>query len=261
MNNAARIWPLIDEARRALQHGTGAGIKVAVLDSGVEFGHQFLEGASAADDLALDFEGNRLRVGEGGGRDTYGHGTAIAGIVHRIAPEAQIGSFRVFGQDLRSRTMIIRAAALLAIERGYDIINCSFGCGREDHVMFYKDWIDQAYLQERHIVAACNNKDFARREWPGHFPTVITVNFQRCSTPEEIHFRRGRLAEFSASGEDVVVAWLGGTIKKVTGSSFAVPHVTGLLARLLSKSPGLSALQAKALLASLAQTDEPTSAQ
>lgn len=261
MNNAVRIWPLIDEARRALQHGTGAGIKVAVLDSGVEFGHPFLEGARVADDLAIDLDGNRLQVAAGGGRDTFGHGTAIAGIVHRMAPEAQIGSFRVFGQDLRSRTMIIRAAALLAIERGYHIINCSFGCGREDHVMFYKDWIDQAYVQERHIVAACNNQSFARREWPGHFPTVITVNFQRCSTPEEFHFQSGCLAEFSANGEGIVVAWLGGTIKKVTGSSFAVPHVTGLLARLLSKSPQLSSLQAKALLASLAQTDKPTSSQ
>lgn len=255
MSNVARIWPLIDDARHSLQRGTGSGIKIAVLDSGVEIGHPFLEGMSLAEDVAIELDGNRLRVVAGEGRDTFGHGTAIAGIIHRVAPEAQIGSFRVLGQDLRSRSMLIRAAALLAIERGYHIINCSFGCSREDHVLLYKDWIDAAYLQDRHIVAACNNHDFSRREWPGHFPTVITVNSQRCTNPEEFHYHRGNLSEFSASGEDVVVAWLGGTIKKVTGSSFAVPHVAGLLARLISELPDLSSLQAKALLASLAHRE------
>jgi subtilisin len=255
MSNVARIWPLIDDARRSLQHGTGGGIKIAVLDSGVETGHPFLEGVKLVDDLVIELEGNKLRSAAGGGRDAFGHGTAIAGIIHRMAPEAQIGSFRVLGQDLRSRSMIIRAAALLAIDRGYHIINCSFGCSREDHVLYYKDWIDAAYLQDRHIVAACNNQDFSRREWPGHFPTAITVNFRRSSDPEEFFYRRGQLSEFSASGENIVVAWLGGTIKKVTGSSFAVPHIAGLLARLISGMPGLSSLQAKALLASLAHNE------
>src|SRR5690349_14345191 len=140
MSNLERIWPLIDDARRSLQHGTGSGIKVAVLDSGVETGHPFLEGMKLADDWAIELVDNRLQVLAGDGQDTFGHGTAIAGIIHRVAPEAQIGSFRVLGQNLRSRSMIIRAAALLAIERGYHIINCSFGCSREDHVLYYKDW-------------------------------------------------------------------------------------------------------------------------
>jgi subtilisin family serine protease len=256
MSDAAPIWPSLEEARGWLQHGTGRGIKVAVLDSGVESSHPSLAGLNLADDLAVGFDGNRLNILPGEGRDAFGHGTAIAGIIHGLAPEAQIGSFRVLGQELRSRTMIIRAAALLAIERGYHILNCSFGCSREDHVLFYKDWIDEAYVRGRHIVAACNNQDFTKREWPAHFPTAITVNFRRCSTPEEIRYRRGHLAEFTANGQDIEVAWLGGTYKKVTGSSFAAPHVTGMLARLISGSRELSPLQAKALLSSLARTDQ-----
>ena len=50
----------------------------------------------------------------------------------------------------------------------------------------------------------------------------------------------------------VVVPWLGGCLKKVTGSSFAAPHLAGLLARLLSVCPDLPPLQAKALLHQLA---------
>ena len=50
----------------------------------------------------------------------------------------------------------------------------------------------------------------------------------------------------------MAVAWPGGALKKVTGSSFAVPHATALLARLLSFFPNLPPLQAKALLHQLA---------
>ena len=245
-------WPALEEARDFLRQGRGQGIRVAVLDSGIEASNPALADATLADDVAVIEQQGELRAIAGNGIDTYGHGTAVAGIIHKLAPEATLGSFRVLGPQLRSRTMIIREAARLALARGYHILNCSFGCGREDHVLFYKNWIDEAYLRNRHIVAACNNQDFRRREWPGHFPTVITVNFARIDTPEIIHRKHGNLVEFEASGQDVEVAWSGGTRKLVTGSSFAAPHVTGLLARLMSGMPTLAPLVAKGLLQMLA---------
>ena len=224
-----------------------------------------------SDDVGVVEDGLRLATVEGACKDVFGHGTAIAGIIRRVAPEAEIGSFRVLGEQLRSRTLIIREGVRLALERGYHILNCSFGCGREDHVLHYKDWIDEAYLRGRHIVAACNNQDFMKREWPGHFPTVITVNFgdgasvpatrsprqpdgSRGRSPphDELFYRPGNLVEFIAPGQDVVVAWLAGAIKKVTGSSFAAPYVAGLLARLISGCPSLSPLHTKTLLQKLA---------
>jgi subtilisin family serine protease len=260
-------WPTLDDARSFLRNGMGRGVKIAVLDSGIEATHPMLEGLALADDLAVIDDGLRLTTVEGECKDVFGHGTAIAGIIRRVAPEAQIGSFRVLGDQLRSRTLIIREGVRLALERGYHILNCSFGCGREDHVLHYKDWIDEAYLRGRHIVAACNNQDFMKREWPGHFPTVITVNFatgasngSRCyphgaaSSPhhDELFYRPGNLVEFIAPGQDIVVAWLAGAIKKVTGSSFAAPYVAGLLARLISGCPSLSPLHTKTLLQKLA---------
>ena len=246
-------WPAIEEARSSIATGTGRGIKIAVLDSGIDATHPMLDGLRLEDDLAVVERDSRLAVIPGEGRDVYGHGTAIAGIIRQLAPEAKIGSFRVLGEQLRSRTLIIREAALQALERGYHILNCSFGCTREDHALIYKDWIDEAYLRDRHIVAASNNQDFTRREWPGHFPTVITVAFARCEQVDALFCRKGNLVEFAARGADIDVAWLCGGSKRVSGSSFAAPHVAGLLARLLCHSPQLSALQAKALLQSLAQ--------
>jgi subtilisin family serine protease len=251
-------WLTLPEAREYLHRGRGKGIKVAVLDSGIETETASLRGLSVTEDWGVRDDGSQLKIVPGEGRDLYGHGTAIAGIIHELAPEAEIGSFRVLGEQLRSRTAIICEGVRQALARGFHILNCSFGCSREDQVLLYKEWIDEAYLQGRHIVAASNNLDSTRREWPGHFATVVTVSFVRSEDPETLLYRSRRLVEFAARGQDIEVAWpsscAGGTVglKKVTGSSFAAPHVTGLLARLLSGCPTISPLQAKALLQQLA---------
>jgi subtilisin family serine protease len=252
-DNQVNNWLTLEQARSHLDSGRGRGIKIAVLDSGIDLTHPWLEGLTLEDDLAVLDTGSQLSVVPGEGRDVFGHGTAIAHILRELAPEARIGSFRVLGEQLRSRTLIIREGVRQALERGYHILNCSFGCSREDHVLFYKDWIDEAYLRGRHVVAACNNHDFSKREWPGHFPTVITVHFTPCERPDALFVRMGQMVEFAARGEDIEVAWLGGGRKKVTGSSFAAPHAAGLLARLLSQTPTLSPLQAKALLQQIAE--------
>ena len=244
--------PAIEEARSSLRSGKGANIRIAVLDSGIEVSHPLLDGLTLVDDLAIVEQGHQIAAVSGEGRDVYGHGTAIAGIIHQLAPQAEIGSFRVLGEHLRARTLMIREGARLALERGYHILNCSFGCGREDQVLLYKDWIDEAYNLGRHIVASCNNEDFLKREWPGHFPSVTTVTFTGSAHAEAFFCRLGQLVEFAARGEDIEVAWLGGGQKKVTGSSFAAPHISALLARLLSGCPSLTPLQAKSLLHTLA---------
>jgi subtilisin len=244
--------PTVEEARSFLRSGKGANVKIAVLDSGIEVSHPMLRGMALADDVAIVDRDLQIAALPGEGRDVYGHGTAIASIIRELAPEAEIGSFRVLGEHLRSRTLIIREGVRQALERGYHILNCSFGCGREDQVLLYKDWIDEAYNLGRHIVASCNNEDFMKREWPGHFPSVITVNFAGCAQAEDFFCRLGQLVEFAARGQDIEVAWMGGARKKVTGSSFAAPHLSGLLARLLSRCPSLTPLQAKSLLHTLA---------
>jgi len=247
----------VEEARGHLREGTGHGIKVAVLDSGIEAAHPGLKDLKLTDDLAVLDDGLHLSCAPGRAVDVYGHGTAVAAILRQIAPDVQIGSFRVLGDQLRSRTAIIGEGVRQALERGYHILHCSFGCSRLDQVLQYKDWIDEAYVQGRHIVAACNNYDFLKREWPGHFPSVITVNFARTNDSEALFYRPGQLVEFAARGDDLDVPWCGGQRKKVTGSSFAVPHVAGLLARLLSMCPELPPLAAKALLHEVAQSWNP----
>lgn len=255
LHSPANPWLTMKEARHALTTGLGRGVRIAVLDTGVDTTHPKLDGLTLRDDLAVVDDGVQLRVVPGEGADAFGHGTAIVGVLRQLAPEAEIGSFRVLGSLLRARTPAICEGVKLAIERGYHILNCSFGCSRADQVLLYKEWIDDAYVKGRHIVAACNNADLTRREWPGHFPTVLTVNFIQSAVAETLFHRPGTLVEFSARGQDIEVPWVGGGVKRVTGSSFAVPHVAGLLARLLSAYPDLPPLEAKSLLKRLAEPE------
>jgi subtilisin family serine protease len=230
-----------------MRQGKGKGIRVAVLDSGIETAHPALNGLELVDDIAVIQDGLKLKCIPGEGIDLFGHGTAIAGILRQVAPEVEIGSIRVLGESLSARTAIILEGARQAMERGYHILNCSLGCGIPEHVLKYKSWVDEAYVRGIHVVAACNNQDSGRPEWPGYFTSVLTVNMIRNGEIGEIFHRPGSVVEFAARGVDVDVPWCGGATKKVTGSSFAAPQMAGQLARLLSASPGITAVQAKAL--------------
>lgn len=243
--------PHLDEARAALASADGSGVRVAVLDSGIDTTHPDLTGLTLADDTAFQIDGSFIRAVESSG-DAMGHGTAIAWLIRSIAPKAEIGSFRVLDGDLKSRSTIVWEAARHAIERGYHILNCSFGSpGDARFIMPYKEWTDLAYLRNVHIVAGCNNHDVSVREWPGWFPTVITVNL--ASLPPNVWQRRGgSLVEFSAHGHDVRVPWKGGGTRLVSGSSYAAPRLTGWLARLISAYPEMRVEEAKALLRRLA---------
>jgi subtilisin family serine protease len=245
-------WIDLEHAKRAVRDGTGDGVKVAIIDSGVEVSHPGLAEVSFLDDLAVVPHEHKLCITAGEGCDVFGHGTAVAGVIRKLAPKAQIGSIRVLGRHNTSRTAIIQRAAQEALDRGYQILNCSFGCAIEGQVLQYKQWVDQAYLQGAHIVAACNNEDFSRPEWPACFPSVIAVNMARTNSESIFYYRRGTLIEFAAKGVDVKVLWSGGAAKVVTGSSFAAPRLAALLARLLSVYPYLTPLEAKAILHEIA---------
>ena len=243
----------LDLPRAALREGDGAGVRIAVLDTGVEVSHPALRGLALRDDVILEGDGPRVSISDGAGVDAYGHGTAIAGIIRKIAPRVEIGSFRVLGSDLASRSAIIAAGARLAMERGYHILNCSFGCrGDAAFVLSFKDWVDEAYLRRVHVVSACSNVDIDRREWPSHFPTVVSVNMARTDAGVFFHLP-GHLVEFATGGQGVQAPWIGGGMKTVTGSSYAAPVMTALLARMLSQSGAMHPVIAKSVLRELAQ--------
>ena len=245
-------WIDLEEAARALREGDGAEVRIAIIDSGVEVSHPKLNGIKLLDDIAIVPSGHKLGVVPGNGLDIFGHGTAIASTILSLAPRSHIGSIRVLGAHNESRTEIIQRGVQEALDRDYRILNCSFGCAVQEQVLLYKSWVDQAYLKGVHVVAACNNSDYKILEWPAYFPSVVAVNMIRTLDEAQFFYRKGTLVEFAAMGIDVKVLWSGGSDKTVSGSSYAAPRLSALLARLLSIFPNIAPLHAKAILHKLA---------
>ena len=249
-------WITPDEIRDAVQTGDGEGVRIAILDSGVDTTHPKLAGMNLADDVAIVSEGGRVRVKEESDGDVFGHGTAVAGILHNSAPRATLGSFRVLGHFKESRAAVIREGVRQAARRGYHIVQCSFGApARPRDAAIYKGWIDALYLRRIHIVAAGSNSGFQTAEWPAHFPTVIGVGADPLNR-DHLSLATEGLVEFSTRAEEPKALWPGGGTRQLVGSSFAAPRVAGWLARILSKHPGLHPLLAKAALRVAAETSE-----
>lgn len=237
-------WISPEQAATAIRNGDGSGVRIAVLDSGIEIAHPDFQGRRLHDDLVV--EGASLEhFANGRGEDVYGHGTAVAGIIWEIAPEAEIASFRVLGPKLGGRTRQVWLAAHAAIARGFDVVNCSFACGIAGHLSLYKEWTDKALLAGVHVVAASQGEE---PEWPAHFASVLGVDCAANGSHErEISCCSDRMVEFTAAAS-CEVAWKNGGRCLMTGSSFAAARLTGIVARLLSVHPIRDPLLLKALL-------------
>jgi subtilisin family serine protease len=246
-------WINLVEAMQALREGDGAGVPIAIIDSGIEVSHPQLGGIKLMDDIAIIPAGHKLTVVPGNGLDVFGHGTAIASTILSLAPRSDVGSIRVLGEHNESRTEIIQRGVQEALDRGYKVLNCSFGCQVTSQLSRYKSWVDLAYLKGVHVVAACNNYDYRIPEWPAYFPSVIAVNMTRTNDDNVFFYRKDTLVEFAAKGIDVRVPWRKGEQKVLSGSSYAVPRLAALLARLLSVFPQTTPLQAKAILHKIAK--------
>ena len=239
--------------RTALEGADGSGVRVALLDSGVERSHPGLARLVIDGDYRLTDSGH---LEEGDGTDCFGHGTAVASVIHQTAPGAVIGSFRVLGGNAYGRDDMVRQAALEAVSRGYDIIHCSCGAvGSAFTVMTFKEWLDAAWMAGVHVVAACNNGGAAVRVWPAHFSSVVAVDAVHAEGFDGELFRReGEMVEFAVPcGRGRDLAWRGGGTRRITGTSFCAPVVTGWMAKILSLSPGLHPDEMRVALRKLAR--------
>lgn len=226
----------------------GSGVRVAVVDSGIDADHPDLEGCvEVADGVALRLAPDGEVVQRRGAhRDAFGHGTACAGIIHDLAPGARITSVKVLGEGLSGKAAVFLRGLSWCVEQGFDIVNLSLGTTRQDWALPFYEVCDQAYFAGVSVVTAANN--VARPSWPSLIGSVTSVACNASADPERFHYNPKPPTEFLARGVDVDVAWRQGGRIRGTGNSYAAPHITGMAARILSKHPGLRPFQLKAVL-------------
>ena len=248
--------PLLDSIswNDAFGGSTGRGVKVCVIDSGIDNEHPAIAGAVKGwVEPIRDADGNttfKLEQHD----DLYGHGTACSGIIRKIAPNVDLYSVRVLGQRLSGKAAIFSAGLRWAIDNGMQVVNLSMGATVQEYFSVFHELADEAYFKGTILVTAANNMPII--SYPSLYATAISVAcYEGASFSEPIEFYYNPLppVEFGARGVDVTVAWLGGGYINATGNSFAAPHITGVVALLLEKHPELTAFQIKTVLRSLAK--------
>lgn len=210
----------------ALLPVTGQGIPVAVIDSGVNPDHPHVDGVAGGVRIALsgDIEDDYI--------DRLGHGTAVFAAIQEKAPGADIFAVRVFEDRLRTSSRALVAAIDWAAANGIRVVNLSLGTLREEHAEALGRAVARLAGAGGVVVAAA--EDDGQRWWPGSLPSAVGVVAHAGCPRGCVEVRR------AADGDAVVAASPyprpipGVPVEmNLSGISFAVANVTGVLARAL----------------------------
>jgi subtilisin family serine protease len=226
-------------------NSTGTGVRVAIVDSGVDNAHPAIAGAVKGWVEPYEADG-KLRFRTEPHEDSSGHGTACAGIVLGLAPDVELYSIKVLGGTMSGTGALFAAGLHWAIENGMQLVNLSLGTTKRDFYPILHELADSAYFRRVVLVAAANNLPVP--SFPSLYASVISVASQEDPDPLHFCYNPSPPVEFSAPGIDVEVAWSGGTYVRSTGNSFAAPHIAGLVARILGQWPHLTPFQVKTIL-------------
>ena len=225
---------------------TGAGVRVCIVDSGVAPDHPQVGELSGSHAAIPEADGSGITVAEVKPEDRFGHGTACAGIVRRIAPRCEIHSVRILGENGGGTGDALLAGLAWAVRQRFDVINLSLSTARPRYDQALRELADEAFFNRCVIVASAHN---ARVEsFPWRYSSVVSVGSHAQEDSDLVYYNPAPPVEFFARGQAVPVAALGGGTIRNTGNSFATPHVTGRCALILSKHPRLTTFELKTVL-------------
>jgi subtilisin len=238
-------WP--DRVTREWAWGgsTGKGVRVCILDSGVEADHPLVGGLESAVEVSLG-EDEEVVVTEDEVGDVSGHGTACAGVVRTLAPECSLSSVRVLGPGFTGSGGVLLAGLRYAVEQGFDVVNMSLSTTKKPFAAVLHELADSAYFKRTVLVASAHNMPV--ESYPWRFSSVISVGSHEEPDPLTFFYNPTPPVEFFGRGVNVEVAWLEGRTITVSGNSFATPHLSGICALVLAQHPELTPFQLKSVL-------------
>jgi subtilisin family serine protease len=238
-------WPDRVTREWALGGSTGKGVRVCILDSGVEAAHPLVGGLESAVAISLGAD-DEVIVTEDEEGDVSGHGTACAGVVRSLAPNCGLSSVRVLGPGFTGSGGVLLAGLRYAVEQGFDIVNMSLSTTKKPFAGVLHELADSAYFRRTVLVASAHNMPV--ESYPWRFSSVISVGSHEEADPLTFFYNPTPPVEFFGRGVNVEVAWLGGRTITVSGNSFATPHLSGICALVLAKHPELTPFQLKSVL-------------
>jgi subtilisin family serine protease len=224
----------------------GGGRLVAILDTGVQLDHPLL--ADSLDILGYDFVDNDLAPDEeangldddGDGRvdELYGHGTHVAGIVHLVAPEARLLPLRILNSDGRGNNFRTASAIVYATRYGADAINLSLGTPHRS--LLLREVVGEAAQVGVVVVGAAGNLNTDAKQYPAAEDCVIAVTSVNAHDKKSSFANYGSWIGVAAPGENIYSTFPTDGYAQWSGTSMAVPFVTGQAALLRSADPHLT---------------------
>ncbi|OGR08163.1 MAG: hypothetical protein A2511_01180 [Deltaproteobacteria bacterium RIFOXYD12_FULL_50_9] len=223
---------------------SGNGIKVAVLDTGIQTNHS---------DLATNYKGGvNIQNSRKGPEDDNGHGTWCAGIIAAVdntigvvgvAPRASLYAVKVLDRNGSGYTSDVIAGIEWSVTQGMDVISMSLGSNSD--VQALREACALAYDAGLVLVAAAGNDgdgDLATDnvDYPGAYDSVIAVAATDSLDLHPSWSSDGSTVEISAPGAQIRSTYKGSTYATGDGTSAACPHVSGSVALLLGLDPALS---------------------
>ncbi|MEW6173953.1 MAG: S8 family peptidase [Bacillota bacterium] len=220
----------------------GQGVKIAVIDSGVDYNHPDLDDNYAG---GYDFVNN-----DSDPMDDLGHGTHVTGIIAAedndsgvvgVAPEASIYAFKVLGADGSGEwsDFISALQAVYDLTAGGNKVVVNMSVAAEKDAPGVHDAIKAVYEAGAVLVAAAGNSGNRAGagnsiEYPARYEEVIAVGAVDNTDTRAFFSSTGRQLELAAPGVDVYSCIPGGDYLYASGTSMASPHVAGSAALVLA---------------------------
>jgi subtilisin family serine protease len=169
----------------------------------------------------------------------FGHGTMVAGLVHLVAPRAQIMPLKAFTADGTAQLIDVASAIYYATDHGANVINMSFGY-REPSPILYEA---VTYARNHGVILVASSGNLGRQmvEFPAGYELVEGVGSTNLSDQRSTFSNYGQTTDTSAPGEDVVTLFPGGHYAAAWGTSFSSALVAGAAALMHGIDPSLSA--------------------
>jgi hypothetical protein len=209
--------------RRGDFAGSGRGIRIAVIDSGIHVPHPHVP--AVAGGVAFD----ALGIAHDDLTDRLGHGTAVTAAILEKAPEASVYAAKIFDRGLTASGAALQAALAWSIALPADIINVSLGTVDEDRAEPLARLVEQARAAGCQVIAA--GPEPGRRWLPGSLPGVVAVYVDWTLDRDTIAVAPGPNGAIGARASGYPRPIPGVPPERnLKGLSFAVANVTGLLA-------------------------------
>lgn len=211
-------------------------VMVAVIDSGINSSNQFFSGRTISKKSVSFIDGNI--------KDVYGHGTHVAGIIADCTPSnVQLMMLKVVDEKGRASLLGIGYALYYAVAENVNVINLSVGYpdAKANQMNYLDDVIDKAYERGIPICAAAGNDGTdVSKCYPACNSQVLSVSAIGQNGTLASYSNRGSGIEFAAPGTYVLSADWKGTVKYMSGTSMAAPHIAAAAAYIKMAKPNIS---------------------